>query len=122
MNRSHAIKLFAAGAVIIFAARGIPAYAAQATPPARVLEKNDRKKPGQKKPFDTILAMGEILPATFGKFTGGQPAILPPQDTPSADGLRNMRERLEEMGGRCQIQSRAGAGTIIAIELPWPPS
>ncbi|HSY18319.1 MAG TPA: two-component regulator propeller domain-containing protein, partial [Candidatus Acidoferrales bacterium] len=43
------------------------------------------------------------------------------QTDPSADGLRNMRERLEEMGGRCQIQSRVGAGTIIAIELPWPP-
>jgi len=40
---------------------------------------------------------------------------------PWADGLRNMRDRLEEMGGRCQIQSRVGAGTTISIEMPWPP-
>ncbi|HEV2692174.1 MAG TPA: two-component regulator propeller domain-containing protein [Verrucomicrobiae bacterium] len=40
---------------------------------------------------------------------------------PWADGLRNMRERLEEMGGRCEIQSRLGAGTTIIVDLPWPP-
>jgi len=38
-----------------------------------------------------------------------------------ADGLRNMRQRMEELGGECRIQSRAGAGTEIIVELPWPP-
>ena len=37
-----------------------------------------------------------------------------------ADGLRNMRQRLAEIGGQCAIQSRAGQGTIITFELPWP--
>lgn len=39
---------------------------------------------------------------------------------PWADGLRNMRERLVEIGGECRIASRLGAGTVITIELPWP--
>ncbi|MGH7953107.1 MAG: sensor histidine kinase, partial [Limisphaerales bacterium] len=38
-----------------------------------------------------------------------------------ADGLRNMRQRLAEIGGDCEIQSRVGAGTIITVQLPWPP-
>jgi signal transduction histidine kinase/ligand-binding sensor domain-containing protein len=37
-----------------------------------------------------------------------------------ADGLRNMRQRMNELGGQFQIQSRPGAGTQIIIELPWP--
>ncbi|MBW8865264.1 MAG: hypothetical protein JF609_10160 [Verrucomicrobia bacterium] len=38
---------------------------------------------------------------------------------PWADGLRNMRDRLQEIGGKCEIQSRVGTGTTITIELPW---
>ena len=38
-----------------------------------------------------------------------------------ADGLRNMRQRLTEIGGECRIQSRVGSGTAITVELPWPP-
>ena len=37
-----------------------------------------------------------------------------------ADGLRNMRQRMKELGGECRIQSRVGAGTEIVVELPWP--
>lgn len=37
-----------------------------------------------------------------------------------ADGLRNMQQRMSELGGRCQIQSRVGTGTEISVELPWP--
>jgi len=44
----------------------------------------------------------------------------PPEDA-LADGLRNMRQRMDEIGGRCLIQSRPGAGTEIVIEMPWPP-
>ena len=43
-----------------------------------------------------------------------------PQEDARADGLRNMRQRLTEIGGECRIESRAGAGTKITVELPWP--
>jgi signal transduction histidine kinase len=36
-----------------------------------------------------------------------------------ADGLRNMQQRLTEVGGDCRIQSRAGTGTAIILELPF---
>lgn len=38
-------------------------------------------------------------------------------DDALADGLRNMRERLAELGGKCSIESRPGAGTSIRFEL-----
>jgi signal transduction histidine kinase len=41
-------------------------------------------------------------------------------DDPWADGLRNMRERVAEIGGQCRVESRVGAGTTITIELPRP--
>jgi signal transduction histidine kinase/ligand-binding sensor domain-containing protein len=37
-----------------------------------------------------------------------------------ADGLRNMRQRLAEVGGECHIQSRVGKGTTISIKLVLP--
>lgn len=37
-----------------------------------------------------------------------------------ADGLRNIRQRLAEIGGECEIQTRVGAGTIITVGLPCP--
>lgn len=43
----------------------------------------------------------------------------PPQDA-WADGLRNMRQRMAEIGGECRIESKTGAGTQISFELPWP--
>jgi signal transduction histidine kinase/ligand-binding sensor domain-containing protein len=36
-----------------------------------------------------------------------------------ADGLRNMRQRMSEVGGECQIQTQAGAGTKIIVAMPW---
>jgi signal transduction histidine kinase len=38
-----------------------------------------------------------------------------------ADGLRNMRQRMQELGGECRIQSRVGIGTEIIMDLPWSP-
>lgn len=35
-----------------------------------------------------------------------------------ADGLRNMRERLEQIGGRCEVSSAPGRGTRVAFILP----
>lgn len=43
-----------------------------------------------------------------------------PPDDASADGLRNMHQRMADIGGQCWIQGRPGAGARIAIELPWP--
>lgn len=40
----------------------------------------------------------------------------PPRE--GADGLRNMRERLQRLGGDCVIASRAGPGTEVAFRLP----
>jgi signal transduction histidine kinase/ligand-binding sensor domain-containing protein len=34
-----------------------------------------------------------------------------------ADGLRNMQQRMKDLGGECRIQSRIGAGTQIIIEV-----
>ena len=42
-----------------------------------------------------------------------------PQDA-FAEGLRNMRQRLAELGGRCELESRPGTGTKVNFELPWP--
>jgi signal transduction histidine kinase len=40
------------------------------------------------------------------------------QSNTSADGLRNMRERLEAVGGRCELGSTPGQGTKICFTLP----
>jgi signal transduction histidine kinase/ligand-binding sensor domain-containing protein len=42
-----------------------------------------------------------------------------PADDPEADGLRNMHQRMKDIGGRCWIQGRPGAGAKITLELPW---
>jgi len=38
---------------------------------------------------------------------------------PGADGLRNMRTRMEEVGGRFQIESVPDTGTRVTFTLPW---
>jgi signal transduction histidine kinase len=43
-----------------------------------------------------------------------------PPEAPGADGLRNMRQRIADIGGSCQIESRTGAGTRVIVKLPWP--
>ena len=37
-----------------------------------------------------------------------------------ADGLRNMRQRVADVGGDCRIESQPGKGTAIAFDIPWP--
>jgi signal transduction histidine kinase len=34
-------------------------------------------------------------------------------------GLHSMRERAEELGGRCTVDSLAGGGTLVSAELPY---
>ncbi|HEX3627171.1 MAG TPA: triple tyrosine motif-containing protein [Verrucomicrobiae bacterium] len=43
-----------------------------------------------------------------------------PPDNTTCDGLRNMRQRMEEIGGRFELDSRPGAGTRIALLYSWP--
>lgn len=40
-------------------------------------------------------------------------------DNARADGLRNMRERMKDMGGVCDITSVPGKGTTVKLVLPW---
>jgi signal transduction histidine kinase len=43
-------------------------------------------------------------------------------DDALADGLRNMRQRMSEIGGEFQVESRPGSGTKITLHLPWLPT
>ena len=43
-----------------------------------------------------------------------------PPDNAFADGLRNMRERMSDIGGECHFESRPGGGTRVILHLPWP--
>jgi len=36
-----------------------------------------------------------------------------------ADGLRNMRQRMDEINGRFEMKSEPGSGTLISIIFPW---
>lgn len=36
-----------------------------------------------------------------------------------ADGLRNMRQRAADIGGRCEIRSEPDSGTTVTVEVPW---
>jgi ligand-binding sensor domain-containing protein len=40
-------------------------------------------------------------------------------DDSHADGLRNMRQRMEEIGGNFALESKAGTGTRISFSCPW---
>lgn len=35
-----------------------------------------------------------------------------------ADGLRNMRERMEQLGGRCEVSTAPGKGTRVTFQVP----
>lgn len=39
----------------------------------------------------------------------------------AGDGLRNMKQRLSDIGGRCSIQSKPGNGTVVEFVLPLAP-
>jgi signal transduction histidine kinase/streptogramin lyase len=40
-------------------------------------------------------------------------------DDALADGLRNMRQRMGDIGGECRIESEPGKGTKVFVHLPW---
>jgi signal transduction histidine kinase len=37
----------------------------------------------------------------------------------SSNGLRNMRQRMDELGGKFQVGNNPGAGTRILLSVPW---
>ena len=41
-----------------------------------------------------------------------------PSGPSSGHGLSNLRERLQQLDGRCEFQSSPGAGTTVALEVP----
>lgn len=41
-------------------------------------------------------------------------------DNASCDGLRNMRQRIEEIGGQFELESRPGEGTRVGVTYIWP--
>jgi signal transduction histidine kinase len=48
----------------------------------------------------------------------GRGFIQAPDDA-LADGLRNMRQRIEEIGGECRVESQPQSGTRVILNLPW---
>ena len=49
--------------------------------------------------------------------------FAPAADAPGADGLANMRLRMEKIGGRFEFETRVGAGVVCRLFLPveYPP-
>ena len=45
-----------------------------------------------------------------------------PSPNPRANGLRNMRQRMEEIGGKFVVESKPGEGTKITAVYPLPPA
>jgi signal transduction histidine kinase len=41
--------------------------------------------------------------------------------TEEMDGVANMRARIEKLGGRFEITSQAGHGTIVRFNMPLSP-
>ncbi len=56
----------------------------------------------------------EISVADNGEGFAGDPA------DPEADGLRNMRHRMEQIGGAIRVDTRPDAGTHVTFTLPRP--
>jgi signal transduction histidine kinase len=46
--------------------------------------------------------------------------VAKPENRPTGNGLENMRQRLEKIGGRFQLETAAGKGTRIDMDLPLP--
>ena len=40
--------------------------------------------------------------------------------TPEGAGVKNIRDRVEDLGGRFEVASSPGHGTVVTISLPWP--
>ena len=58
------------------------------------------------KGFDTAAGDSGEAAARAGRISGG-------------NGLPNMKKRLEEIGGRCKVESRPGEGTRVELAVPF---
>ncbi|MGC3958374.1 MAG: histidine kinase [Verrucomicrobiota bacterium] len=47
--------------------------------------------------------------------------IIPAAETSARNGLTNMKRRLEQLGGRTELQSKLGAGTTVTFHAPLRP-
>jgi signal transduction histidine kinase len=45
----------------------------------------------------------------------------PSATRPEGNGLRNMRQRFKDLGGRFALESRIGAGTRVSMTIPLMP-
>ena len=43
-----------------------------------------------------------------------------PAHTPEGSGVQNIRDRIEDLGGRFDVASSPGHGAVLTISLPWP--
>ena len=43
-----------------------------------------------------------------------------PAHTPEGAGVRNIRDRIEDLGGTFVLASSPGHGTVLTISMPWP--
>ena len=53
---------------------------------------------------------------------GFEPPVTDGQSASQHNGLVNMQQRLQEIGGRCEIQSHQGRGTQVMFFLPMKPA
>lgn len=61
---------------------------------------------------------GELVLRVEDEGVGFEPGQV--QASSANLGLASLAERAELLGGRCQVESRRGQGTAVAIHLPWP--
>jgi PAS domain S-box-containing protein len=66
----------------------------------------------------TVDAAGGVALSIRDSGRGFDPAQLGPRDQPGHFGLRQMRERILDLGGKLDIRSAIGRGTELAISLP----
>ncbi len=52
-------------------------------------------------------------------FDATRPPVADPQRFSSGNGLENMRRRMDEIFGRCEIDSRPGQGTTVRVTFPF---
>jgi signal transduction histidine kinase len=44
-----------------------------------------------------------------------------PTRTPEGAGLKNIRDRIQTLGGTVKLTSKPRRGTVLTLSLPWPP-
>lgn len=68
------------------------------------------------------LAPGEIVVKIHDNGRGFDPTVKDGRLHSRRNGLVNMRQRLQEIGGRCEIESQPGQGTKVSFYFPGRPA